>query len=77
VLSAPPLRTDIPIVILIAPDRSGTAIAAYDNAERRDFSRLYPAAISREVESDHDVPRHRPQAIIDAIAEVLRANARR
>jgi pimeloyl-ACP methyl ester carboxylesterase len=77
VLSAPPLRTDIPMVILVAPDRSGTTVADYDNSERRDFGKLYPTAILREVDSDHNIPQHRPQAIIDAIAEVLSASARR
>lgn len=77
VMSAPPLRTDIPMVILVAPDRSGTAAAAFDNAKRWDLGNLYPTATLREVDSDHDIPQHRPQAIIGAIAEVLSANARR
>lgn len=73
VLSAPPLRTDLPTVILVALDRSGSTVAEYDNAERRDLATLYPAAHWREVDSDHDIPQHRPQAIVDAIAEILSA----
>lgn len=77
VLSAPPLQKEIPMVILIAPDRSATVDTAYDNAKRRDLGKLYPTAILREVDSNHDIPRHRPQVIIDAIAAVVRASARK
>ena len=44
VLAAPPLSTKVPVVIVIAPDTSGGAIADFDNAKRRDFARLYSGA---------------------------------
>jgi pimeloyl-ACP methyl ester carboxylesterase len=72
VLAAPSLSADIPIIILIAPDKSGTPIADFDNAKRADFARLYPSAIVREVDGGHDVPQTNPQVVIDAIADVVR-----
>jgi pimeloyl-ACP methyl ester carboxylesterase len=77
VLAAPPARVDLPIVVLIAPDKSGTAMAAFDNAKRKDFARLYPNATVREVDSGHHIPQDKPQAVIDAIRNVLGAQAGR
>jgi pimeloyl-ACP methyl ester carboxylesterase len=71
VLAAPPLPRDTPIVILIAPDPSDNAIAAADNAKRADYARLYPGAVVRVVDGGHRVPQQRPQAVIDAINDVL------
>jgi pimeloyl-ACP methyl ester carboxylesterase len=58
-------------VILTAPDKSGTAIAAFDNAKRADFARLYPGATLREIDSSHAIQRDNPQAVIKAIQDVL------
>ncbi|MBS7702771.1 alpha/beta fold hydrolase [Chelatococcus asaccharovorans] len=71
VLAAPGLPADMPVVILIAPNRSGTAIGAFDNAKRADFARLYPHAVIREVQSGHNIPVQRPDAVVQAIREVL------
>ena len=71
VLAAPPLPAGMPVIILIAPDRSGTAIAAFDNAKRADYARLYPHALLREVDSGHLVPTEHPDAVVQAIREVL------
>ena len=71
VLSAPPVRSDLPIIVIVAPDNSGSATAALDNAKRADFARLYPQATVREVDGGHNVPQTRPQAVIDAIRDVL------
>lgn len=71
VLAAPALPDDMPVVILIAPNRSGTAIGAFDNAKRADFARLYPHAVIREVDSGHNIPVERPDAIVQAIREVI------
>ena len=76
VLAAPPARVDLPIVILTAPDKSGTAIAAFDNAKRADFVNLYPGATVREIEGGHNIPQTKPHAVIDAIREVLSTRAR-
>ena len=76
VLAAPPLPADLPVVILIATDRSGTDIARFDNAKRADFAQLYPHARVREVEGGHNVPIERPQAVIQAIRDVLAAARR-
>jgi pimeloyl-ACP methyl ester carboxylesterase len=67
VLAAPDVPANIPIIILTAPDKSGTAIAAFDNAKRRDFARLYPNATIRENESVHNIQLDHPRAVIDAI----------
>ena len=71
VLSAPAAPIDMPIVILIAPDRSGTAIADFDNAKRHDFAFLYPSATIREIESGHAIQLDNPLAVIDAIRDVI------
>jgi pimeloyl-ACP methyl ester carboxylesterase len=71
VLSAPAVPASLPIVILTAPDKSGTAIAAFDNAKRADFARLYPSATLREIDSSHAIQRDNPQAVIKAIQDVL------
>lgn len=72
VLAAPALRKNIPTVILVAPDRSGTPIAAFDNAKRANFAKLYPAATLREVEGGHHLAVERPEVVIEAIRQVLR-----
>lgn len=71
VLAAPALSTGLPIVILVAPDRSGSVTAAFDNAKRRDYARLYPTADFREVDGGHDIPTENPAAVIDAVRHVL------
>jgi pimeloyl-ACP methyl ester carboxylesterase len=76
VLSAPPVRADLPIAILIAPDPSGSDVAAFDNSKRADFARLYPSAALHAVDGGHDLPQTNPQAVIDAIRDVLGAYAR-
>ena len=70
-LAAPPPPADMPIMILIAPDASGDRLALIDNAKRADFARLYPHATLRAVAGGHNIPGNDPQAVLDAIAEVL------
>ena len=77
VLASPPVPSDLPIAILVAPDQSATAIASFDNAKRRDFAKLYPQAAVFEITGGHDIPQERPQAVIDAVREVLRRAAGR
>jgi pimeloyl-ACP methyl ester carboxylesterase len=71
VLSAPTPPASLPIVILTAPDKSGTAIAAVDNAKRAHFARLYPGATVREIDSSHAIQRDNPQAVIEAIRDAV------
>ena len=71
VQAAPPLRPDLPIVILSAPDPSDTDIAKFDNDKRADLGRLYPGAIVRQLAGGHNVPQVDPQAVIDAINTIL------
>ena len=71
VLAAPPLLQPMPLVILIAPEAGGTSMADFDNGRRRDHARLYPQARMIEVDGGHAVPQARPQAVIDAIREVI------
>lgn len=71
VLAAPALPEGLPTVILVAPNRSGGSIAAFDNAMREDFGRLYPAARLAVVTGGHNIPLENPSAILDAIRAVL------
>lgn len=71
VLSAPPLPAALPVVVINAPDPSRSAIAAYDNAMRRDFANLYPGATVIEVDGGHKVPQTHPEAVVEAIGAVL------
>jgi pimeloyl-ACP methyl ester carboxylesterase len=71
VLAAPAVPVGMPIVILMAPDKSGTVIAEFDNAKRHDFARLYPSATIREIDSGHAIQLDNPQAVIDAIHDVI------
>ncbi len=71
VRAAPALPMDMPVVILVAPDRSGTPIAAFDNAKRDDFRKLYPNALFREVDGGHRIPTEHPREVASAIREVI------
>lgn len=71
VLAAPPLPRDIPVVILVAPDRSATSIAEFDNAKHHDFARLYPGATLREIDGGHAIQLDNPQAVSDAARSVI------
>lgn len=77
VLAAPPLRANLPVAILVATNRSGTSIAAWDNAKGLDLARFYPGARLSELNVGHDVPQDDPQAVVDAIGWTLEARARR
>jgi len=77
VLSAPPLPRTVPVEILVAPDKAGTAMAAFDNAKRQDFANLYPYARMEAVEGGHQIPREKPEAVVAAIRRVLSAPKRR
>ena len=72
VLAAPPLTASIPLIILMAPDKSNSAIAAFDSAKRADFARLYPSAAMRVVDSTHMIPQDQPQIVIEAIREITK-----
>ncbi|MER2509848.1 MAG: alpha/beta fold hydrolase [Amaricoccus sp.] len=74
VLAAPELPAAMPVVILIAPSKAGTPIAAFDNAKLADFANLYPHAIAREVGSGHNIQVEHPEVVIEAIREVLSAH---
>jgi pimeloyl-ACP methyl ester carboxylesterase len=71
VLASPELPAGMPVVILIAPGKAGTSIVAFDNAKRANFATLYPHATVREVDGGHNIQVERPQAVIDAIREVI------
>ena len=71
VLASPPLSDTIPTIILVARDASGTKAAAFNNAKRADYQRLYPNAAHRFVESGHSIQADRPELVIEAIREVL------
>lgn len=75
VLAMPPLPSNIPAMILTAPDRSESHSAAFNNAKRADFAQLYPHAEYREIDCGHDIPVERPDAVADAIRIVLARTA--
>jgi len=77
VMSLPPLATNIPAVILIAPQHpagsraTDAAVEDFDNRMRWDFARLYPSATVRETHTSHMVHRDNPGLVVGAIREVL------
>jgi pimeloyl-ACP methyl ester carboxylesterase len=75
-LAAPPPPERIPVAILVAPDPANAEIAAFDNALRADYKRLYPKARFSEVEGGHEIPLERPEAVAEALRAVLAAGAR-
>lgn len=72
-----PAPRQMPIVILSARDAfAGTSEIAQDAHEKRmDMVRLYPGAKQVWVESGHDIPRERPEAVVAAIRELLARTA--
>ncbi len=74
VLAAPPLSETLPTRILIAPSKSSGEIAAWDNAKRNDFARLYPQAIVTSVDCGHNIQEERPGTVIEAIRDVISAS---
>lgn len=73
VLSSTPLPASIPAVILVARDSGTGPAAAFDDAKRADLARIYPTARVQRVDSDHNIPGRRPEAIVEAIRWVLSA----
>jgi len=72
-LAAPPLPESLPIRILTARDKSSGSIAAFDNAKRDDFARLYPQAILTSIDCGHNIQAERPEIVIEAIRDVVAA----
>ena len=68
-----PVPTGMPVIILSA----GRAPAPGPETEqaplnlRQDLARLYPGSRQQWVDSGHDIPRQRPQVVIDAIRELV------
>ncbi|TAJ88610.1 MAG: alpha/beta fold hydrolase [Reyranella sp.] len=71
VLAAPPLSARIATVILLARNDGGGPAAAFDKAKRADFARLYPTAQIRWIDSSHNIPGEKPDAVVEAIRWVL------
>jgi pimeloyl-ACP methyl ester carboxylesterase len=77
VLALPPLRSEIPSIILIAPQQStltdpaDLALNQRDNDLRWDFAKLYPTAQLRETHTGHNVHAENPNLVVQAINEVL------
>jgi pimeloyl-ACP methyl ester carboxylesterase len=71
VLAAPPLSARIATVILLAGNDDSGPAAAFDKAKRADFARLYPTAQIRWINSSHNIPSEKPEAVLEAIRWVL------
>lgn len=77
VLELPPLRSEIPSIILIAPQESSSidpgelALSRRDNDLRWNFAKLYPTAQVRETHTSHNVHGEKPNLVVRAINEVL------
>lgn len=75
VLALPP-PAGVPVWVLSAerPMREqGSAVARWANALRADLAQLHPGARQVWVDSGHDMPREKPDAIVAAITEALAA----
>lgn len=74
VFGLPPLRAEIPAIILIAPQASPDSKDASlnrDNELRWDFAKLYPQAQVRDTHTGHNVHGENPQLVVKTIQEVL------
>lgn len=71
VLAAPPLSARIATVILLARNDGNGPAAAFDKAKRADFARLYPTAQIRWIDSSHNIPGEKPDAVVEAVRWVL------
>lgn len=72
-VSALPTFTGKPVIVLSAlqPMKETSAIADDANEKRKDIVNLYPGAKQVWVDSGHDIPKEKPEAVIEAIREVL------
>lgn len=68
-----PSYTSGPVIILSAlkPMAEESELANDGNEKRKDMLRLYPGAKQIWVDSGHDIPLDKPDAVISAIEEVL------
>jgi pimeloyl-ACP methyl ester carboxylesterase len=73
-LALPPL-TGKPVIVLSAkqPMSEASDLARDANAKRVDIARLHPGSKQVWVDSGHAIPLEKPQAVVDAIREVLRS----
>lgn len=61
-------------VIVLSSDEGGSSEIDRDNtAKRADIARLNPGSERRIIHSGHYIQREKPQAVVDAIDEVIRA----
>ena len=76
VLALPPL-TGKPVIVMSAlqPMAEKGALADDANQKRQDIVRLFPGAKQVWVDSGHGIPRQKPEAVIQAIRELLKAAA--
>jgi pimeloyl-ACP methyl ester carboxylesterase len=72
VLALPPF-TGKPVLVLSAlkPLAERSETADYVNEKRRDVVNLYPGAKQLWVNSGHNIPREKPEAVVEAIRAVL------
>lgn len=77
VLSLPPFSGK-PVILLTAkqPENDQSELALDANEKRKDLLRLHPGAKQIWVDSGHNIQLEKPQAVIDAIHEVLPLTSR-
>jgi pimeloyl-ACP methyl ester carboxylesterase len=72
VLSLPPLPGNrVMVLSALKPMKDTSALGRDANAKRVDLARLYPGAHQVWVESGHGIPLEKPEAVIEAVRQVL------
>ncbi|MEZ4550878.1 MAG: alpha/beta hydrolase [Desulfobacterales bacterium] len=68
--------TGKPVIVLSAlrPMKDKSALADDANAKRKNISHLYPGSKQVWVDSGHGIPKEKPEAVIEAIRDVLHKN---
>ncbi len=74
-VSSLPVDPSIPVFVLSALRASGAPSALADDAnkKRADLAHLYPGSIQVWVDSGHGIPLEKPEAVVQAIQEAVRA----
>ncbi|WP_233205389.1 alpha/beta fold hydrolase [Acidovorax sp. 56] len=75
-VSALPVDGVVPVWVLSAARASGSATELGQDVDRKraDIARLYPGSVQVWVDSGHGIPLERPDAVVQAIREALRAS---
>lgn len=69
-----PAYTNGPVIVLSAAKRTNlrSVPADYENQKRREVAALYSGSKQVWVDSGHEIPREKPEAVVEAIREALK-----